>query len=178
MSEIYELANQFVVFNLDNQLYGIDIQSVQIIERVKSIMRVPKTQGWVKGVMNLRGEIIPVISLRMQFEMEDKPFDDSTRIVIVKIEESMVGLIVDLVKEVVEVKEEMIEVVQNIRGKMNVNHVQGVAKVDHEEGVVTLYLPVEDNATSQVGVATTGIIAVLEKYLVTEYGVGTAFTIT
>lgn len=129
---------QYVVFKLGTQLYGIAIKSVQIIERVRSIMRVPKTPACVKGVMNLRGEIIPVVSLRLQFNMEEKEYDEHARIIIVKLDESMVGLIVDQVKEVMEVNEQKIEAIQNVEGKVNMNHVQGIAKIEKEEGVVTL----------------------------------------
>ncbi len=138
MSNDYEMGKQFVIFKLDTQLYGIDIQNVQIIERIKSIMRVPKTPEWVKGVMNLRGEIIPVIDLRIQFEMSVKEADENTRIIIVKVEENMVGIIVDSVKEVIELGNEQIEQVQNVQGKMNVNHILGVAQIDDEDSIITL----------------------------------------
>lgn len=138
MNNEYEVSKQFVIFKLDTQLYGIDIQTVQIIERIKSIMRVPKTPSWIKGVMNLRGEIIPVIDLRTQFELSPKEDDENTRIIIVKIEENMVGIIVDSVKEVIELETKDIEQVQNVQGKMNVNHIQGVAKIQTEDAIVTL----------------------------------------
>lgn len=138
MNNEYETVKQFVIFKLDTQLYGIDIQSVQIIERIKSIMRVPKTPAWIRGVMNLRGEIIPVIDMRTQFEMSPKEDDENTRIIIVKIDENMVGIVVDSVKEVIELQNQAIEQVQNVQGKMNVNHIQGVAKIETEDAIVTL----------------------------------------
>lgn len=138
METIYSTTNQFVIFRLESQLYGIDIQSVQIIERIKNIMRVPKTPQWVKGVLNLRGEIIPVLDLSTLFDLNVKNYDEDTRIIIVKIEDTMVGLIVDSVKEVVELENAEIELVQNIQGKMNNNYIQGVGKVQSEEAIVTL----------------------------------------
>lgn len=136
MENTFETAKQFIVFKLNEQFYGIGIENVQIIERIKSIMRVPKVSFCVKGVMNLRGEIIPVISLREQFHLEEKVYDDKTRIIIVKLDEAMVGLIVDEVKEVIEIKADQIEVVQNIQGKMKISHILGVGKL--EENIVTL----------------------------------------
>ncbi len=136
MEHISETIQQFIVFKLDTQLFGIDIQNVQIIEKMKSIMRVPKVPACVKGVMNLRGEIIPVISLREQFELEHLDYTDKTRIVIVKLEDAMVGIIVDEVKEVIEIANDQIEAVQNIQGKMKTSHILGVGKV--EENIVTL----------------------------------------
>lgn len=138
METIYSTTNQFVIFRLERQLYGVDIQSVQIIERIKNIMRVPKTPQWVKGVLNLRGEIIPVLDLSTLFDLNVKNYDEDTRIIIVKIEDTMVGLIVDSVKEVVELENAEIELVQNIQGKMNNNYIQGVGKVQSEEAIVTL----------------------------------------
>lgn len=136
MDHIRDTVQQFIVFKLDEQLFGIDIQNVQIIEKMKSIMRVPKVPAYVKGVMNLRGEIIPVIDLREQFEL--KPIDntDKTRIIIVKLEDAMVGIIVDEVKEVIELANDQIEGVQNIQGKMKTNHILGVGKDDGN--IVTL----------------------------------------
>ncbi|MDF2594886.1 MAG: CheW protein [Clostridia bacterium] len=136
MDYTFHGIKQFIVFKLNEQLYGIDIQNVQIIERIKSIMRVPKAPVCVKGVMNLRGEIIPVISLREQFELLADEYADKTRIIIIKLDESMVGLIVDEVKEVIELGEEQIEAVQNIQGKIKINHILGVGKT--ESNIITL----------------------------------------
>ncbi len=131
-----ETIQQFIVFKMDAQLYGISIQHVQIIEKVKPIMRVPKVPLCVRGVMNLRGEIVPVISLREQFGLEKKEYTDKTRIIIVKIEEAGVGLIVDEVKEVIEIENDQIEAAQNVQGKMKIHHILGVGKV--EDNIVTL----------------------------------------
>lgn len=136
METTFKTIQQFIVFKLNEQLYGISIQNVQIIEKIKSIMRVPKVPNCVKGVMNLRGEIIPVISLRDQFNLSEKEYTDKTRIIIVKLEDAMVGLIVDEVKEVIEIESNQVEVVQNIQGKMKTSHILGVGKV--EENIVTL----------------------------------------
>ena len=136
MNNILEVRKQFIVFKLDEQFYGINIQHVQIIERMKPIMRVPKVPHWVKGVINLRGEIIPVISLREQFNLPLRSHTDQTRMIIIKLEEDMVGLIVDEVKEVVEIAKEQIEVVQNIQGKIKIGHVVGVGKI--EDNIITL----------------------------------------
>jgi purine-binding chemotaxis protein CheW len=136
MDYTFQTIRQYIVFKLEEQLYGIDIQNVQIIEKMKSIMRVPKAPVCVKGVMNLRGEIIPVISLREQFDLLSSEHTDKTRIIIVKLDESMVGIIVDEVKEVVELSEDDVEAVQNIQGKIKTNHILGVGKVD--SSIITL----------------------------------------
>lgn len=136
METSVEIMQQYIVFKLDEQLYGISIKNIQTIEKIKPIMRVPKVATCIKGVINLRGEIIPVVSLREQFKLELKEYTDKTRIIIVKLEDAMVGLIVDEVKEVVEIENAQVEVVQNVQGKMNTSHILGVGKI--EDNIVTL----------------------------------------
>lgn len=136
MENTVESMTQYIVFKLGEQSYGIDIQDVQIIEKMKAVMRVPKAPYCVKGVMNLRGEIIPVVSLRDQFGLEKVDYTDKTRIIIVKLEDAMVGIIVDEVKEVIEIEETQVENVQNIQGKIKTSHILGVGKV--VDNIVTL----------------------------------------
>jgi len=76
---------QCVVLTLDKEEYGIDIQKVQIIEKVSAITRVPKAPYFIKGVINQRGEIIPVMSLRLKFNLPEIQFTDNARIIIVKL---------------------------------------------------------------------------------------------
>ena len=114
MEEIADIQNlnvvgeskQYIVIKLDDEYYGIDISYVDNIVRNQRITRIPKAQKYFKGVINLRGEIIPVMSLRLKFDL--KP--DATRIIIIKLEpQSAVGLIVDEVKEVLTLSENDIE---------------------------------------------------------------------
>lgn len=132
------VTKQFVIFKLDEQYYGIDIQTVQIIERMKSTMRVPKAPKCVKGVMNLRGEIIPVIDLREKFNLVPKERDEDTRIIIIKVDEDMIGIIVDQVKEVVELSKDQIEAIPNMQDKTNASYIQGVGKLSGENTIITL----------------------------------------
>lgn len=129
---------QFIVFKLDEQLYGVDIKNVQIIEKEKPITRVPKAPRCIKGVINLRGEIIPVICIRELFELSFQETTDSSRIIIVKVDESMIGIIVDEVREVIDLDSENIENVQNIQGRIKASHILGVGKLPSEEGIITL----------------------------------------
>lgn len=129
-------SKQYVVFKLGNEEYGIDIQKVQIIERIQNITRVPKSPYFIKGVINLRGEIIPVMSLRSKFGLQKDDYNDETRIIIVEIEDSKIGMIVDQVKEVLQISSQAIENVQGFTSDINFNYIQGVGKVnDH---IVTL----------------------------------------
>ena len=96
-----ETAVQYIVVRIGNEQYGINIKYIDNIVRNKKITSVPKTQTYYKGVINLRGEIIPVMSIRLKLGLEDDEFTDKTRIIIVKIEGATIGVIVDQVREVV-----------------------------------------------------------------------------
>ena len=96
-----ETAVQYIVVRIGNEQYGINIKYIDNIVRSQKITRVPKTQTYYKGVINLRGEIIPVMSIRLKLGLEDDEFTDKTRIIIVKIEGATIGVIVDQVREVV-----------------------------------------------------------------------------
>lgn len=103
-------SNQYIVVVLGAEWYGIDISNVDNIVKMQHITRVPNSQSYFNGVINLRGEIIPVMSLRRKFKLEDDEFTDKTRIIILKPEQQEpIGVIVDVVNEVVTLKTEDIE---------------------------------------------------------------------
>lgn len=93
---------QFIVIRLGDEQYGIDIRSIDNIVRMQSITRIPKMPAYLKGVINMRGEVIPVISMRRKMDLEDDVITKTTRIIVLKLEqEGNVGFLVDEVKEVV-----------------------------------------------------------------------------
>lgn len=103
-------TKQFIVVKIGSEQYGLDISFVDNIVRMQKITRVPKAQTYFKGIINLRGEIVPVMSIRMKMGLADDEFTDASRIIILKIEEQgTIGIIVDQVKEVVELGAEDIE---------------------------------------------------------------------
>ena len=136
IAKIESQTTQYIVVNLGIEQYGIDIKYVDNIVRMQKITRVPKAPRFFRGVINLRGEIVPIMSVRRKFELDEDVITDKTRIIIVKIEDAMVGLIVDEVKEVVEIHSAQVEAVHNIQGKMKSNHILGVGKL--EDNIVTL----------------------------------------
>ena len=103
-------SKQYIVVKLDNEQYGIDITFIDNIVRMQQITRVPKAQSYFAGVINLRGEIIPVMSLRAKFGLPEKEYTNATRIIIVKPESNAkIGVLVDEVREVVALEEDNIE---------------------------------------------------------------------
>ena len=101
---------QYIVIRLGNEQYGIDIRNIDNIVRMQQITRIPKMPSFLKGVINMRGEVIPVISMRRKMGLEDDVITKSTRIIVLKLEqEGNVGFIVDEVKEVVTLSSREIE---------------------------------------------------------------------
>lgn len=123
-------TTQYIVAKLGNEQYGIDIAYVDNIVRMQKITRVPKTQPYFLGVINLRGEIIPVMSMRDKLEMEEGEITGSTRIIIIKPEQNAsLGLLVDEVREVVTLSEEDVEKVTYDNGREDASmYVTGVGK--------------------------------------------------
>lgn len=108
--EVASEGKQYIVVQMGTEQYGIDIKYVDNIVRNQRITRIPKAQSYFKGVINLRGEIIPVMSLRLKFGLEPDEYTNATRIIIIKLEaQSAIGIIVDEVREVVTLGEESIE---------------------------------------------------------------------
>lgn len=102
-------VTQFIVVNIGDEQYGIDIKYIDNIVRMQHITRVPKVAPYLKGVINLRGEVIPVMSLRVKMGLESDDVTKNTRIIIIKMNHESIGLIVDSVKEVVNINMDEVE---------------------------------------------------------------------
>ena len=108
--EIESIKKQYIVVRIGSEQYGIDIGYVDNIVRMQQITRVPNSQNYFKGIINLRGEVVPVMSIRIRMDLEDDEFTNLTRIIILKMEEqALLGVIVDEVKEVVYLSEDEID---------------------------------------------------------------------
>ena len=95
-------AKQYIILKFDSEQYGIDISYIDNIVRLQKITRVPHAQPYFLGIINLRGEVVPVLSLRRKFELPDKEYTNATRILILKVEgNAKIGILVDEVREVV-----------------------------------------------------------------------------
>lgn len=130
-------GKQYIVVKIGIEQYGIDIKYIDNIVRMQNITRVPKAQHYFKGVINLRGEIIPVMSLRLKFGLEEDKISGATRIIIIKFDsQSAVGIIVDEVKEVVTLDEGMIEKVANSAVEDKNGYLSGIGK--HNDGLISL----------------------------------------
>ena len=136
MNELEELrpvgeTTQLIVIKLGDEQYGIDIKYIDNIVRMQHITRVPMVDDYLKGVINLRGEVIPVMSIRIKMGLERDVETKSSRIIILKLEQQgTIGVIVDEVKEVVTLENERIEKVAYDSNDENTNFLSGVGKSD------------------------------------------------
>lgn len=124
MSELRE----FVTFRLNQEYYGINIQNVENIEKVLPITRIPHTIDYVKGVVNLRGIIVPVVDLRARFGLTKKPNTDESRIIIVNLDDNKIGMLVDSSSEVLQITEDDIDASPNVKKEFNNEFVKNIGK--------------------------------------------------
>lgn len=142
-------SGQYLTFNLQTEQYGLPIETVREINRVGEITPVPKTPEFVKGVMNLRGKIIPVINLRTRFGMPAQGYTRDTCIIVIESQIGQVGLIVDSVKEVVTFEENMIEPAPTLGSQHSMMFLKGMGKL--EDRVVILVDIAESFTPEQLG---------------------------
>jgi len=107
---------EYVIFKLADESYAVDIDHVENIEKHTEITRVPYTKKYIKGVINLRGNIIPVIDVRKRFNLKTKEVDKDSRIMIINHRELKVGLLVDVSSEVLQIEDENIEPAPKVTG--------------------------------------------------------------
>lgn len=133
MSEITYSGNeiQLVVFKLGREEYGVSILQVQEIKRITEITRVPHSPDYIKGVMNLRGSVLPVIDLKKRLNLPQQDYTDDTRIIIIKVEDIIVGMIVDAVSEVTTIDQSNIEPPQAVVGGIAADYLSGVGKLEN-----------------------------------------------
>ncbi|MFI2857003.1 chemotaxis protein CheW [Paenibacillus sp. JSM ZJ436] len=129
-----------IVFTLGSEEYGIEVDKVQTIERMMPITRVPKTYSFVKGVINLRGVVIPVIDLRGRFSLPEVEPTEQTRMIIVAVNDMQVGFIVDSASDVVDLNSDSIDSPPEVVGGIKAKYLRGVAKLGEERLLVMLNL--------------------------------------
>ena len=120
-------------FSLGNEEYGVSIMKVKELIGMMDITPVPKTPDFIKGVINLRGEVLPVMSLRVKFGLEDDEITNLTRIIIIKLEpQAAVGILVDMVKEVITISDDEIEPVAQNSTDEKAMYLSGIGKYGNE----------------------------------------------
>ena len=128
--EVEKVLTQYIVVRIGSEKYGIDIGYVDNIVRMQKITKVPMAQDYFAGIINLRGEIVPVMSVRRKMGLEDDVYTNKSRIIILKLENlGLIGIIVDEVKEVINLGESDIDRnVSNANRRADANYINGIGK--------------------------------------------------
>ncbi|WP_084220081.1 chemotaxis protein CheW [Jeotgalibacillus soli] len=119
-----------IVFQLVDKEYAIPVNNVQSIEKLIHITRVPRVSSYIKGVINLRGVVTPIVDLRKRFNLEESMYDDRTRIIIVSDKGREVGLIVDSANDVLDLSADSIEPQPEVVGSIETDFISGIAKLE------------------------------------------------
>lgn len=134
MSEKVQSGNdpvtEWVTFKLDAEKYGIDVMRVREVLRNTEIAPVPGAPDYVLGIINLRGNVVTVIDTRKRFGLPPKDYDESTRIVIIESTDDVVGMMVDSVAEVVDLRTSAIETAPNVGNDESSKFIQGVSNLE------------------------------------------------
>lgn len=120
---------QVATFQIGAEEYGVDISQIQEIIRMVEVTRVPRTPAFMEGVINLRGQLIPIVDLRVRFGMERVPHTKNTRIIVTDIGTKRVGIVVDAATEVLTIPLEAIEEPPEMMAGVGADYLQGVGKV-------------------------------------------------
>jgi len=120
---------QFVVFRLGKEEYGVNIMQVKEIVTYKEPTKVPNTPDFIEGIINLRGQIIPIVSLKKRFNISGELINDETRIIVMNLDSKQVGFIVDAASEVRTISEEDIENAPDIVAGIERKYITGIGKI-------------------------------------------------
>ncbi|HAO21058.1 MAG: chemotaxis protein CheW [Desulfobacteraceae bacterium IS3] len=124
--------DKYLTFQLGKEAYGIDIRYVTEIIGIQKITHVPDMPDYIQGVINLRGQVIPVMDVRVRFKMEPKAYNDRTCVVVVRLDNASVGLVVDTVNEVADIPEDQVSPPPRVSGAKSSRYLQGMGKIGDE----------------------------------------------
>jgi purine-binding chemotaxis protein CheW len=150
-------TNQFLAFMLEDEVFAVDISKVREVLEFRTVTKVPQTPEMMKGVINLRGSVVPVIDMRIKFGMEETENTVNTVIIIIEIEldqeSTMIGALVDSVKEVMDLDTEHIEPPPSIGTQLNTEFIKGMGKKGDEFIIIldieTIFSPEELDLVQQ-----------------------------
>ncbi|MCA9242571.1 MAG: purine-binding chemotaxis protein CheW [Phycisphaerales bacterium] len=128
ISSSAELGGKYLTFNLDQEEYGVEILKVREIIGMMDITSVPQMPAFIKGVINLRGKVIPVVDLRLKFGLDQAEYNDQTCTIVVDVG-AQIGVIVDTVQEVLDIADEQIEPPPPMSGAVDTRFILGMGKV-------------------------------------------------
>lgn len=125
-----EKQRELLTFKLGDEEYGIDILRVQEIRRYEAVTRIANTPAFIKGVINMRGTIVPIVDLRIKFGLQDVRYDEFTVVVILNVAQRVVGIVVDAVSDVIAVEHDAVRPAPEFGGHLDTDYLDGLATVD------------------------------------------------
>jgi purine-binding chemotaxis protein CheW len=141
---VMDQENKFLQFELDGEYYGVDILKVREINGLMDITAVPQTPVFMKGLINLRGKVVPVIDLRLKFGLPESHYDERTSIIVIEFKsihgQVQMGIVVDTVSEVINIRAENIEPAPNFGARLKIDYIRGMAKT---KGRVIIILDID-----------------------------------
>lgn len=123
---------RYLTFNVGEEVFGIEIEYVTEIISMQPVTKIPQIADYIKGIINLRGKIIPVIDVRLKFKKESIEYDDRTCIIVIDTQDILVGLIVDKVSEVMTIDDEDIAPPPNSKTGARNRYIKGIGKIEGE----------------------------------------------
>lgn len=131
---------QYVVFKLGDEEYGIDIMSVKEIGPYRESVKIPNTPEFIEGVINYRGEVIPIINLVKRFNLEDKGITSDTRVIVINLKGKQIGFVVDEASQTVRLKDKDIDPAPDVVVSIDREYITGVGKLDEERLLILIDL--------------------------------------
>ena len=131
-----EKSSKYIVFQLNDQAFGVNVKQISSIERLQNITKLPRTRTFIKGIINHRGETTPVIDLKARLDMDEKQTTEDNRFLIVQMDNMQVGLLVDAATEVIDIHSTIIKPAPEIIGEEKETFIEGIAKFENR--VLTL----------------------------------------
>lgn len=123
---------RFLTFSLGEESYGIEINYVTEIIGIQPVTEIPELPDYIKGIINLRGKIIPVMDVRLRFKKEPKEYNDRTCVIVIDIKDISIGLIVDSVSEVLTIQEQDIVESPKVNKDFNNRYIKGIGKIGND----------------------------------------------
>jgi len=128
--------DKYLTFRVGEEIFGFGIEYVTEIVGMQKITEVPDVARYVKGVINLRGLVIPVVDVRLRFGLDERDYDDRTCVVVVQFQDMSVGLIVDIVREVINIPESQISDPPKVYGGAGAQYISGMGKLDDQVAIL------------------------------------------
>ena len=135
-SSIHKDENQYLTFILGKETYGLDILKVQEIRGWTQVTQIPNAPNYIRGVINLRGEIVPILDLRRRFEMDELEFTATTVVIVVNVQDRTIGMVVDGVSDVINMPEGELKASPDFGTAIDASFVQGLAALEQKMVII------------------------------------------